>query len=51
MVRLKYANGEISHPMPRVNAAFIVAFTLAGPRPEILEDANIQPTQEAISDE
>ena len=38
IVRLKRADGTISDPMPRERAAFIVAFTLSGKRPEIIEN-------------
>ena len=38
IVRLKRADGTISDPMPRERAAFIVAFTLSGIRPEIIEN-------------
>ena len=37
IVRLKRPDGTISDPMPRERAAFIVAFTLTGKRPEIIE--------------
>lgn len=39
-VRLLYENGETSDPMPRERAAFIVAFTLTGTRPQIIECKN-----------
>ena len=37
MVRLKHANGEISQKMTREHAAFIIAFTLSGERPKMIE--------------
>lgn len=36
-VRLLHSDGTYSDPMPRDRAAFIVAFTLTGKRPEIVE--------------
>ena len=36
-VRLRHADGSISDIMPRDRAAFIVAFTFTGKRPEIIE--------------
>ncbi len=38
IVRLKRVDGSISDPMPRERAAFIVAFTLSGERPEIIQN-------------
>jgi hypothetical protein len=37
LVRLKRADGTYSSVMPRERAAFIVAFTFSGKRPEIVE--------------
>ena len=37
IVFLKHSDGSKSDPIPRERAAFIVAFTMSGPRPEILE--------------
>lgn len=36
LVRLKWKNGEVSQPMPRERAAFILAFSFNN-RPEIIE--------------
>jgi len=37
LVVLLRADGTLSSPMPRERAAFIVAFTFSGKRPEIIE--------------
>jgi len=39
IVRLLHSDGTYSDPMPRERAAFIVAFTMTGKRPKILEQA------------
>ena len=36
-VLLLHADGEVTGPMPRELAAFVVAFTLSGKRPEIID--------------
>ena len=37
LVRLKRSDGTYSDAMPRKSAAFVVAFTLYGERPKIVE--------------